>query len=56
VEETEIADQARRLHETYGDKAGPQAAYRELEAEENGDDNAAQDWHRVRVVLQDMMG
>ena len=54
--ETEIAAQAQRLIESHGDKAGRQAAYNELGAEVNGDDDEAQMWHRVCLVLKEIEG
>ena len=56
MSEDEISEQARRLIETHGDKAGRQAAYNELGAEENGDDGEAQMWHSVCLVLKEIEG
>jgi hypothetical protein len=52
--EAEVLEQAQRLLETHGDKAGRQAAYNELEAEENGDDDAAHRWHQICLALKQM--
>ena len=49
----EIDEQARQLLETHGAQAGRQAAYNELEAEENGDDDAARTWHLVCLAIKD---
>jgi hypothetical protein len=54
MSETEIAENARRLCDVHGDKAGRKAAYNELEAEENGDDTEAANWHRICVAIQQM--
>ena len=56
MSEAEIAGQAQRLIESHGDKAGRQAAYNELGAEENGDDDEAHMWHRVCLVLKEIEG
>ena len=55
MNDAEIAEQAQRFVDTHGDQAGRKAAYNELEAEENGDDAAAQDWHRIGLAIKQMM-
>jgi hypothetical protein len=54
--EAQVLEQARHLIETHGDKAGRQAAYNELEAEENGDDDAARNWHQICLALKQIEG
>ena len=54
MKETEIVDYARRLYEAHGDKAEREATYKELEAEENGDESGAKDWHRIRQAIMEM--
>ena len=54
--EAEIAEKAQHLIESHGTKAGRQAAYNELGAEENGDDDEAHMWHRVCLVLKEIEG
>ena len=55
MNDAEVAAEAQRLMEAYGKKAGRHAAYSELEAEENGDDAAAQDWHRIGLAVKALM-
>ena len=56
MSDDDIAEQARRLIDLHGDKAGRQAAYNELGAEENDDDDGAHMWHRVCLVLKEIEG
>jgi hypothetical protein len=55
MNDAEVAAEAQRLMEAYGEKAGQHAAYSELEAEENGEDAAAQDWHRIGLAVKALM-
>ena len=56
MDDAAVTKQARQLIETLGDKAGRKAAYNELEAEENGDDAGARDWHWICLAIKEIQG
>jgi len=52
----EIQEHARRLLDTFGNKAIAEAAQKAKSLEESGDTKAAEDWRRIEQALMHMRG
>jgi hypothetical protein len=51
-----IDDYAHKLYAAHGEKAEYEAAQRAKASEERGDDNAAQQWRKVRAAIRVIRG
>ncbi len=51
-----LQESARKLYEAHGDKAEYEAAQHARQHKENGDDEQAKDWHRIREIIAEMRG
>jgi hypothetical protein len=56
MDQTDIADYARRLSEAHGERALAEAAQRAAACEKDKDKDGAQTWRRVEAALQEMRG
>jgi hypothetical protein len=54
MKETEVAEYARQLLEAHGDKAEAEAAHKEQEARDGGDQSGADNWRRIRLAIHEM--
>lgn len=52
----EVHDFARRFLEVHGDEAVAEAAKGALECQEQGDEEGAENWRRIRAALKEMRG
>lgn len=52
----ELQESARKLYEAHGDKAELEAAQNARQHKEDGDEEQAKDWQRIREVIAEMRG
>ena len=56
MQETEIHDYARRLHNARGAKAAAEAAHTARSCEESGKSDDAKTWRHVEAAVKQMLG
>jgi len=54
MKETEVTEYAKSLFNAHGDKAEAEAAHKEQEARDSGDEAGADNWHRIRLAIHEM--
>ncbi len=52
----EIQESARKLYEAHGDKAEFEAAQKARQLADDGEEDQASDWKRIREVIAQMRG